>query len=392
MADCEALPPGYAEPPAFTAEADGCSLRFYPRGPDRLEALLALIGGAHESLRLAFYIFAKDESATKVRDALVAAAVRGVGVHLMVDGFGAVADDRFFAPLVEAGGAYCRFMPRWGRRYLIRNHQKLVVADGKVAMLGGFNIEDAYFAKVSDENGWVDLALTIDGPAAASVAQWFDRLEAWARRPKAKFRDIRRSVRRWDCGSAPVQVLVGGPDVHISSWARCVSEDLLDGHKLDIMMAYFSPPPRLLKRIRRIAAKGQTRLLLPAKSDNGATIGAARALYRKLLHARSRIWEFQPCRLHTKLIVLDDTVYVGSANLDMRSLYLNLEIVLKVKDAALADQMRDFVSWHLPVSREVTAASHAAQATLWNRFRWRVSWFLVAVLDYSVSRRLNLGL
>lgn len=392
MADCDEPPPGYAEPPVFSAEVHGHSVRFYPRGTDRLEALLSLIGEAKASLRLAFYIFATDESATMVRDALVAAAARGVDVHLIVDGFGAVADDRFFAPLVDAGGRYCRFMPRWGRRYLIRNHQKLVVADSEVAMLGGFNIEDGYFGRVRDEKGWVDLALTIAGPAAASVALWFDRLDAWARQPRAKFRDIRRGVRRWDCGPEPVQILIGGPDVHLSSWTRCLSEDLLHGHRLDIMMAYFSPPPRLLKRIRRIAARGGVRLLLPAKSDNGATIGAARALYRKLLHSRARIWEFQPWRLHTKLIVLDDTVYVGSANLDMRSLYLNLEIMLKIKDAALADRMRDYVSAHLAASCEVTAASHATQATWWNRFRWRTSWFLVAVLDYTVSRRLNLGL
>ena len=392
MAHCAAPPTDYAEPPPFTAEAQGHSLHFYPRGPDRLDALLALIGNAGDSLRLAFYIFATDESGRQVRDALVGAAGRGVNVHLIVDGFGAAADDRFFAPLVEAGGSYCRFMPRWGRRYLIRNHQKLVVADGTVAMLGGFNVEDSYFARVSDENGWVDLALVIDGPAAASVAAWFDELEAWSRNPHAKFRDIRRSVRKWDCGSEPVQVLIGGPAIHLSTWAHCISHDLVSAERLDIMTAYFSPPPRMLKRIRHIARKGDTRLLLPAKSDNGATIGAARALYRKLLRNKARIWEFQPCRLHAKLIVIDDTVYVGSPNLDMRSLYLNLEIVLRIQDAALADRMRDYVGWHLPASCEVTTASHAAQATLWNRFRWRASWFLVAVLDYTVSRRLNLGL
>ena len=73
---------------------------------------------------------------------------------------------------------------------------------------------------------------------------------------------------------------------------------------------------------------------MAAKSDNGATIGASRALYGRLLKAGARIWEFSPCKLHTKLTVLDDTVYAGSANMDMRSLYINLEIVLQVRDAA----------------------------------------------------------
>lgn len=391
MADCEA-PPDYTEPAQFSVEAHGHSLHFYPRGPDRFKALLDLIGSARESLKFAFYIFATDESATTVRDALAAAARRGVDVHLMVDGFGAVADDAFFAPLVEAGGCYCRFMPQWGRRYLIRNHQKLVVADGQVAMLGGFNIEDSYFAAFAKETDWVDIALSIEGPMAANVGEWFDRLEAWARKPHAKFREIRDLVRHWDCGGGQMQLLVGGPTVGLSTWARCVSQDLVDGERLDIMTAYFSPPPRLLKRIRRISKKGGVRLLLPAKSDNPATVGAARALYRKLLAAGARVWEFQPCRLHTKLIVLDDAVYIGSANLDMRSLYLNLEIVLKIEHAELADRMRDYAAAHFPASQEVTPAAHAERATVWNRLRWRASWFLVAVVDYTVSRRLNLGL
>jgi cardiolipin synthase len=127
-------------------------------------------------------------------------------------------------------------------------------------------------------------------------------------------------------------------------------------------------------------------------SDNPATVGASRALYGRLLAAGARIWEFQPSKLHTKLIVLDDTVYIGSANFDMRSLYLNLEIVVAIEDKALADRMRGFVAAHLPASLEVTPEVYRQWATPWNRLRWRASWFLVSVVDYTVSRRLNLGL
>ena len=80
---------------------------------------------------------------------------------------------------------------------------------------------------------------------------------------------------------------------------------------------------------------------------------------RKLLEAGARIWEFQPCKLHTKLIVLDDTVYLGSANFDMRSLFLNLEIVLKIEDAALAERLREYMEHHLPAAEEITPAIHA---------------------------------
>src|SRR5690606_6853747 len=180
-------------------------------------------------------------------------------------------------------------------------------------------------------------------------------------------------------GEGPVQVLVGGPTSDLSSWAREVSDDLVEGDRLDMIMAYFSPPPRLSKRMRAIARKGETRLLFPARSDNGATVGAARAYYGRLLEAGARIWEFEPCKLHTKLIVLDDAVYLGSANFDARSLFINLEIVLYIEDADLARRMRQCMDGLLPAAREICPAVHAERATRWYGVRWRVAQFLVVV-------------
>lgn len=390
MADRVDAPNRFCDPPPFTVEAQGQTLTFYPGGPERLDALLSLIDGARERLRLCFYIFATDRSAVRVRDALVAAVRRGVEVRVIVDGFGALADERFFAPFIEAGGKFSSFLARFTRRYLIRNHQKIVIADDRVAMLGGFNVEDAYFVEPG-EDGWNDLAFAIEGSAVARLGDWFEKLDDWVSHPQAQFRNIRRKVKSWNAGHGPVQVLIGGPTTDLSSWAREVGADLVEGDRLDMTMAYFSPPPRLIKRMCAIARKGETRLIFPERSDNGATIGAARALYGKLLRSGARIWEFQPCKLHTKLIILDDAVYLGSANFDMRSLFINLEIVLKIEDAALADRLRSYFEHHLPASLEITPALHRSRATWVNRLRWRLSWFLVSVVDYTVSRRLNLG-
>jgi cardiolipin synthase len=389
MAESDAPGADYCDPPPFAVEAQGLALTFYPGGRERFDALLAMIDGARACLKLAFYIFATDESGQRVRDALVAAARRGVDVRVIVDGFGATAGEAFFAELVDAGGHFCCFLPRLTRGYLIRNHQKLVVADSRVAMLGGFNVENAYFAAPGQQR-WSDLGFTVEGPVVARVEDWFDELEDWVASPKAQFRGIRRKVLEWQPGSGPVRLLIGGPTGRLSSWARCVSEDLVEGDRLDMVMAYFSPSPRLSKRIRRIGHKGQARLLFPAKSDHGATIRAARAYYSRLLKAGVRIWEFQPCRLHTKLIVFDDTSYLGSANFDARSLYINLEIVLCIEDAALAQRLRRFVDEMLPAAQEITPELHARRATFLNRMRWRLALFLVVVIDYTVNRRFNL--
>ena len=178
----------------------------------------------------------------------------------------------------------------------------------------------------------------------------------------------------------------------MSSWARCVAIDLVRGQRLDMMMAYFTPPDRLMRCIGRLARRGEARLLMAGKSDNPATVGATRSLYDYLLKHRAHVWEFTACRLHTKLIVLDDAVYFGSANFDMRSLYLNLELMIRIEHAGLADRMRVFIDDHIPASQRITPSLHKRRAGLWNRVRWNISWFLVSVVDYTVTRRLNLGL
>lgn len=383
--------PGFTPPDPFTARAGGQALTFYPGGPARREALLAIIRQAQASLKLSFYIYEEDAIGTALRDALVDAASRGVAVTLLLDSFGADAGEGFFAPLRAAGGRVRWFSPRWSHRYLIRNHQKIVIADEARAMFGGFNIADSYFA-APGEDGWNDLAIGIEGDAVGGLVDWFARLADWSELDDGTFRSIRRAVKSWDWSNGAARWLVGGPTRGLSTWARQVGEDLLQAQKLDMLMAYFSPPPHLLRRIGRIAARGETRLVMAGRSDNGATIGASRSLYDYLLRKRARIWEFDACRLHTKLIVLDDVVYVGSANFDMRSLYLNLELMLQIRDAALAERMREFVSLHIAGSQPITPALHKSRATLFNRVRWNLGWLLVSVVDYTVTRRLNLGL
>ena len=381
----------YVDPAPFEIEAQGQKLVFYPAGKDRLAALLALIEGARASLRICFYIFAEDASGVLVRDALAAAARRGVKVSLIIDGFGADARKAFFAPMCDAGGSFCCFSPKWSQRYLIRNHQKIVIADGKTAMIGGFNVEDSYFAP-PEANGWNDLGIVVEGSAVDDLSRWFDELDRWTSDPHANWRAIRRMVRQWQPGEGPVRVLIGGPTRGLSSWASCVRRDMKTARRLDMLMAYFSPSNRAMRAIGKVACRDGARLVFAAKSDNGATIGATRSLYDYLLKRRAKIWEFEACKLHTKLIVIDDKSYFGSANFDMRSLYLNLEVMLRIEDQALADRLSEYIEQHLSASQAITASVHKQRASVLTRVRWNVSWFLVAVVDYTVSRRLNLGL
>ena len=381
----------YSDPAPFSVAAHRHELTFFPGGPDRFDALLAMIGAAQSSLKLCFYIFAEDASGRLVRDALVLAARRGVAVTLIVDSFGSDARPAFFAPLAEAGGSFLLFSPRLSRRYLIRNHQKMAIADSHTAMIGGFNVADDYFSR-PEAGGWHDLGVQLSGPSVLRLETWFDQLAAWTADKDSQLLAIRRLVRDWDTGDGPIRLLIGGPTKFLSNWARCVSRDLSRAKRLDMVMAYFAPAPLMLRKIARIGKRGDARLLLPGKSDNGATIGASRVLYKALLRRRVKIWEFLPSKLHSKLIVVDDVVYIGSGNFDVRSLYLNLEVMFRIEDAALAQRMRAFVGQQLVASERITPAIDRGRRTLFNRIRWGLSWFLVTVVDYSITRRLNLGL
>ncbi len=93
--------------------------------------------------------------------------------------------------------------------------------------------------------------------------------------------------------------------------------------------------------------------------------------------------------MHTKLLVVDDVVHIGSANIDMRSLFLNLEMMLRVEDKGFAAAMRGFVDGEVAQSLRITREAHRRQRTLLNRLKWAIGWFIVAVADYRISRRLN---
>ena len=100
-----------------------------------------------------------------------------------------------------------------------------------------------------------------------------------------------------------------------------------------MIFAYFAPPGAMLRRIGRIGRRGQARIITAAKSDNNATIAAARHSYSRLLRRHVEMYEYQPAKLHTKLAIVDDVVHIGSSNFDYRSFYINLEVMLRIKDA-----------------------------------------------------------
>lgn len=374
--------------PTFTVA--GNRLTLLTEGPARLDALLALIAGARRSLRILFYIWAEDDAGRRVRDALVEAAGRGVHVALIVDGLGAeaAASRGFFDPLRNSGCDVCVFVPRLGLRYLLRNHQKLALADDARVIVGGFNIEDAYFGTAADR-AWRDLGLLVDGPAAGRLAGYFDALKAWIALPGAPLRKLSRMLREWSEDSGPIRWLLGGPSRRLSPWARTVKHEISASDRIDMIAAYFAPGPLMMRRLDRAAGRTRLRIVVPAKTDHAIALLAARFTYRNLLRHRIELYEYQPTKLHTKLFIADDAVHIGSANFDVRSMFINMELMLRVKDAAFAAHMRSYMDGEVAQSQRVTRDLHRARSGWWARVKQAGAYFILSVLDPQVTVRLN---
>ena len=378
-------------PPRPGATVAGNRLELIQGGEERLRAILELIANAETSVQVLFYIFNPDWAGALVRDALVQAARRGVPVKLLTDGFASAAQPRFFAELEESGGETCVFNPSYGVRYLLRNHQKMVVADDQRAIIGGANIDDTY---LSDEGPrhWRDLMVSVEGPCVACASDYFEALFRWSMKKRPKRRSLRRLVGHFSQYRGPVQWKFSGPLSMKNSWWRSIGRDINRGSTLAMIFAYFAPPGAMLRRIGRLGRRGRARIITPSRSDNNSTIAAARHSYSRLLRRHVLMYEYQPAKLHTKLAIIDDVVYVGSSNFDYRSLYINLEVMLRVKDATFAEVMRNYFEGEVAASRWITPDLHKKRANPWRRLKWAVSHFLVNILDYTVTRRLNFRL
>jgi cardiolipin synthase len=143
----------------------------------------------------------------------------------------------------------------------------------------------------------------------------------------------------------------------------------------------------LRQHLAQAVARGaRVRVLLAGKSDVPLMQLASRSLYRRLVNRGIEIWEYQPQVLHAKLIVVDDIVFVGSSNLDPRSLRINFEVMLRIQDATLAAAARqrfeaDLAQRAIPVTRE--ALQHGR--SWWQRLKQRFAYWLFARLDSDLA-------
>ena len=364
-----------------------------------LEAKLAAIGEARHSVRMETFIYTDEEIGRQFRTALINAAKRGVQVWLLVDAVGGMfLGNDYFAELSALPGAQMKWFnePSLGS-WTFRDHRKLLVIDSETAFVGGCNIGKDYHGD-GVTYSWRDGGLRIDGPVAREMESGFD--EQFAHADEKQWRVLhmqRRQRKRSKQEPAPtneaIQLLLIQPGFGQNPLRDAVRLDLTGARDIAITSAYFLPSGGLIRQFGRAVHNGaRMRLLLGGQSDVPLMRLATRALYPRLLRAGIEVYEYLPQILHAKTLVIDDHVYVGSSNLDPRSLRINFEIMVRIHDPALAVRARQQFEEDLGHSRQITR-ENCGPDSWWIKWKqWLAQWFLARLdprLCEGMLRRLQ---
>ena len=366
------------------------ALQWLGNGREIFAAMLEAIRSARVSIRLETYIYSDGSAGRQFLAALVTAAQRGVRVRVLVDAFGSwELPNNFFAPLLAAGAEVQFFNPLRLWRYGVRDHRKLLVCDDSLVFVGGFNIADQYDGD-GVTRGWFDLGARIQNPVlAGELTRSFDelfRLADFHRQPLMRLRAFKRKPKSQARPGG--QLLLSHPGRGASPFQAALHYDFVQAREIRIISAYFLPTRRVRRYLRRAARNGgRVQLILAGRSDVLISQLAARSLYHRLLKAGVEIYEYQPQILHAKLIVTDGITYIGSSNLDIRSLNLNYELMLRFEDTAIAAGAQEIFERALKQSRRIEPESWFKSQTWWQRWQYHWAHFLVARIDPVIALR-----
>jgi cardiolipin synthase len=324
--------------------------------------MLEAIAAARHSVALATYIFDVDRAGRQFLAALQAAKARGVAVRVLIDGVG----QRYSRPpmtrlLRAAGIPTGRFLasalPLRNRYFNLRNHRKLLVADGRVGFTGGLNIREGCLLALAPRHPVQDLHFRLEGPVVRALMEAFavdwaftagERLagEAW-------FPDLPRP------GDTLARGVPDGPDEDFESLQRVLLGALAQARRrVCICTPYFVPNPTLLSALTVAAAAGvAVEILIPERPNLRFVQWAAAAQLEELLEAGCRVFLGAPPFDHTKLMLVDGAwALFGSANWDARSLRLNFELDVECYDRALVTELLRHTRGKMRSSRELTLA------------------------------------
>jgi len=334
-------------------------------GREVLTTLEAEIRAAKHRISISTYILSPDAVGREIVGLLAKRAREGVEVRLLVDAVGSWGTPmRLCRALKKAGGQVARFnpvLPMQGKGSANwRNHRKLAVFDGSVAIIGGQNLGLRYMGREPSNRRFRDCSFRLEGPAAAALEQVFiaDWCQATDTDPSVFTEVLRQQPAR--AGDVEAAIIASGPDcLNDPLWEKYVYLIENARESLTIVTPYFVPDQALFRLLLAAAGKGRrVRILVPRRSDHRLVDFARRWYLRQLKEAGAEVLFYKPDVLHAKMLIADGRrLVVGSANLDMRSLFLNYEVAAVIRnDGALAEAERfvaDLAAESTPYSEDI---------------------------------------
>ncbi len=314
------------------------AIAFHADGGESWQSLLQLLRGARRSVDFCTFVLGRDEVGAAVMDELSSAAARGVHVRLLLDAFGCFWTSRSgLRRLRRAGVAVHWFMPLLHNplrgRTNLRNHRKLIIADGAIVWSGGRNQATEYFLDRPGHPAWEDLSFTVAGPLAAQAQALFDHDWQVAsgrvpQRPLHPVVDESMAAQMSPAGLA--QLIPSGPDhVDDTVYALMLSAAYHAKTRILAVTPYFVPDDALLSAWCLACRRGvKLTLLIPQRSNHPLADLARERSLRQLQQSGGTVLLY-PGMLHAKAVVVDDQLGLcGTVNLDARSLFLNFELMV----------------------------------------------------------------
>lgn len=310
---------------------EGNEITFYSDGQSKFKALFEEIKKATKYIHIQYYIFADDEIGCQLRDLLISKVQEGVKVRFIYDDVGCWKTPRkFFKGMRKQGIDTQAFLKVTFKlltsRVNYRNHRKIVIIDGKIGFIGGMNVADRYI-KGTKDGIWRDSHLKIEGKAVAGLQTSF--IVDWYYSRNEFLSDDIYFPKITSKGDNMIQFSTSGPMGQYKNILLGIVQAIYSAKKyVYIQTPYFIPTDLLLSAIQTAAIRGvDVRLMIPRKSDTTFVQIATLSFIQEMLDAGVSIYFFDAGFLHSKLMVIDDSLAItGSANMDVRSFEHNFEI------------------------------------------------------------------
>jgi cardiolipin synthase len=326
----------------------GNRVAFYHHGDPAYDAMIEAIHNARHHVHMEFFIFRPDESGRRFIEALCAASKRGVEVRFLYDSVGSYSlSSVLLRDLCGAGGKVAAFLPLLNPLYRLRinlrNHRKILIADGRTAFSGGLNIGDEYLGKNPRFGYWRDTHFRIEGPAVESLQRIF--LEDWHFATEQLVRGPEYYPYFTEKpGTSLVQVVHSGPDTEYKAIRETYFAGILRARKrVWIASPYLVPDPGLRDALVLAGLAGyDVRFLGLFRPDKWLPFLAARFYWADLLAAGVKVYQYSRGMMHSKYVLVDgEWASVGTANTDNRSLFLNYEVNCLIYDPAAVAELEE---------------------------------------------------